>query len=98
MGILVVLGPRLGKYAADGTPRDIHPHNPWMVCLGLFLIYTGFWGFYVACNVPAISPEGIAGLIKGGTWTATTIYLTPTTLGAITVNFVMSLSCGMLVA
>jgi ammonia channel protein AmtB len=69
-----------------------------MVCLGLFVIYTGFWGFYVACNVPAISPEGIGGLIKGETWTATTIYLTPTTLGAITVNFLMSLSGGMLMA
>ena len=27
------------------------PHNPWLVCVGLFIIYTGFWGFYVACNV-----------------------------------------------
>jgi ammonia channel protein AmtB len=98
LGILVVLGPRLGKFAADGTPRDILPHNPWLVCIGLFLIYTGFWGFYVACNVPAISPDGIGGQITGVTQTATTIYLTPTTLGAITVNFLMSLSGGMLVA
>ena len=97
LGVLVVLGPRLGKFAADGTPRNILPHNPWLVCIGLFLIYTGFWGFYVACNVPLISPEGIGGQITGETWTATTIYLTPTTLGAITVNFLMSLSGGMLV-
>lgn len=98
LGVLVVLGPRIGKFAADGTPRDIAPHNPWMVCVGLFVIYAGFWGFYVACNVPLISPEGIDGLITGETWTATTIYLTPTTLGAITFNFLMSLSGGMLVA
>ena len=97
LGILVVLGPRLGKFAADGTPRDILPHNPWMVCIGLFLIYTGFWGFYVACNVPIIDPGTIGGQITGTTLTATTIYLTPTTLGAITVNFLMSLSGGMLV-
>ena len=96
LGVLVVLGPRLGKFAADGTARDIRPHNPWMVCIGLFLIYTGFWGFYVACNVPIISAEGIGGQITGATQTATTIYLTPTTLGAITVNFLMSLSGGML--
>ena len=96
LGVLVVLGPRLGKFAADGTPRDILPHNPWLVCIGLFLIYTGFWGFYVACNVPLIDPGGIGGEIVGDTWTATTIYLTPTTLGAITVNFLMSLSGGML--
>ena len=61
LGVLVVLGPRLGKFAQDGTPRDILPHNPWLVCIGLFMIYTGFWGFYVACNVPIISPEGIGG-------------------------------------
>ena len=96
LGVLCVLGPRLGKFSSDGKPRDIVPHNPWLVCIGLFLIYTGFWGFYVACNVPLISPDGIGGQITGETWTATTIYLTPTTLGAITVNFLMSLSGGML--
>jgi ammonia channel protein AmtB len=96
LGILVVLGPRIGKFAADGTPRDIVPHNPWLVTIGLFLIYTGFWGFYVACNVPVISPEGIGGEIKGATWTATNIYLTPTSLSAITFNFLMSLSGGLL--
>ncbi|MEM7398888.1 MAG: ammonium transporter [Pseudomonadota bacterium] len=98
LGVLVVLGPRLGRFRADGTAREFVPHNPWLVTVGLFLIYTGFWGFYAACNVPIISPEGIGGLITGETWTATTIYLTPTTLGAITVNFLMSLSGGLLVA
>ncbi len=96
LGILVVLGPRLGKFRDDGTPRDLRPHDPWMVCIGLFLIYTGFWGFYVACNVPIIDAGTIGGQIVGTTLTATTIYLTPTTLGAITVNFLMSLSGGML--
>jgi ammonium transporter, Amt family len=98
LGVLVVLGPRLGRFRADGTARDFVPQNPWLVTVGLFLIYTGFWGFYAACNVPIISPEGIGGLITGETWTATTIYLTPTTLGAITFNFLMSLSGGLMVA
>jgi ammonia channel protein AmtB len=98
LGVLVVLGPRLGRFAADGTPRAFVPHNPWLVTIGLFLIYTGFWGFYAACNVPIISPAVIAGQITGETWTATTIYLTPTTLSAITVNFIMSLSGGLMVA
>jgi ammonia channel protein AmtB len=97
LGVLVVLGPRLGRFAPDGTPRAFVPHNPWLVTIGLFLIYTGFWGFYAACNVPIISPATIAGQITGETWTATTIYLTPTTLSAITVNFIMSLSGGLLV-
>lgn len=98
LGVLVVLGPRLGKFAADGTPRDIPPHNVWLVTLGLFLIYTGFWGFYAACNVPIISPEGIGGQITGETWTGTNIYLAPTTLSAITFNFLMSLSGGLMAA
>lgn len=96
LGILIVLGPRIGKFRADGTPRDIPPHNRWMVTLGLFLIYTGFWGFYAACNVPIISPEGIGGQITGDIWTATNIYLAPTTLSAITFNFLMSLSGGLM--
>ena len=77
--------PRVGKFDKDGNPRDIAPHSPWLVCVGLFLIYTGFWGFYVACNVPIIDPAGIEalfgdtegrGTLQGETWTATTIYLT----------------------
>lgn len=97
LGVVIVLGPRLGRFRADGTARDFPPHNPWLVTVGLFLIYTGFWGFYAACNVPIIDPATIGGQITGDTWTATTIYLTPTTLGAITFNFLMSLSGGLLV-
>jgi ammonia channel protein AmtB len=97
LGVLVVLGPRIGKFGLGGKIRNIPQQNPWLVCVGLFLIYTGFWGFYVACNVPLISPEGIGGNITGATFTATNIYLAPTTLGAITVNFLMSLSGGMLI-
>ena len=97
LGVLVVLGPRIGKFGPGGIIRNIAQQNPWLICIGLFLIYTGFWGFYVACNVPIISAEGIGGNIKGATFTATNIYLGPTTLGAITVNFLMSLSGGMLI-
>lgn len=96
LAALIVLGPRLGKFRADGTPRDIPPHNPWLVTIGLFMIYTGFWGFYAACNIPMIAPESIGGQITGVTWTATNIYLTPTTLSAITMNFLMALSGGMM--
>lgn len=94
LGVVVVLGPRIGKFAPDGTPRNINPHNKWLVTIGLFLIYTGFWGFYVACNVPIIASEDIGA--AGGSFTATNIYLTPTTLSAIVFNFLMSLSGGLI--
>jgi len=92
LGILAVLGARIGKFAPDGTPRNIHPRNPWLVTIGLFLIYTGFWGFYVACNVPMLDVQDGDGVF----FSATNIYLGPTTLSAITVNFLMSLSGGLL--
>jgi ammonia channel protein AmtB len=97
LGVLLVLGPRLGKFAADGTPRDIPQNNPWFVTVGLFLIYTGFWGFYAACNVPIIDfTSGVLGVEGEAFFTATNIYLTPTSLSAITFNFLMSLSGGLL--
>ena len=92
LGVLAVLGPRIGKFAADGTPRSINPRNPWLVTIGLFLIYTGFWGFYVACNVPMWDVQSGDGTF----YSATNIYLAPTTLSAITVNFLMALAGGLL--
>ena len=38
LGMLVNLGPRIGKFRPDGTARDLQPHNPWLVTIGLFLI------------------------------------------------------------
>lgn len=98
LGVLVVLGPRIGKFRADGTPRDINPHNPWLVTIGLFLIYTGFWGFYVACNIPIIDVYGgdMLDVADKSYFSATNIYLQPTTLSAITLNFLMSLSGGLM--
>jgi ammonia channel protein AmtB len=95
LAILIHLGARVGRFRADGEPRVLPPHNTWMVIIGLFLIYTGFWGFYASCNIP------IADLDPSETRTfygATTIYGTATTLSAITFNFLMSLSGGFLAA
>ena len=95
LGVLVVLGPRIGRFRQDGSAREIRPRNPWLTTVGLFLIYTGFWGFYVACNVPIIDMGAEVG-DDTAFFTATNIYLGPTTLGAITINFLMSLSGGLL--
>lgn len=92
LAVLIVVGPRIGRFGPGGTVRDIKPHNIWMTCLGLFLIYTGFWGFYAACNIPIfdIQPGG------GTFFSATNIYLMPTTLSGVTLNFLLSLSGGLL--
>ena len=97
LGVLAVLGPRIGKFSSSGEPRNIGPRNPWLVTIGLFLIYTGFWGFYAACNIPIYDVGGEGDFALGKVYlTATTIYVTPTTLGGITMNFLMSLSGGLL--
>ena len=95
LGVLFHLGPRIGKFRADGTPRNIVPHNPWLVTVGLFMIYTGFWGFYVACNIPIFDIGAAAGMSESF-WSTTNIYLAPTTTSAITLNFLMSLSGGLM--
>ena len=96
LGVLVHLGARIGKFAPDGTPRNLRPHDPWLVTVGLFLIYTGFWGFYTACNIPIFDIGPAAGMDEPF-FSTTNIYLAPTTTSAITFNFLMSLSGGLLV-
>lgn len=94
LAVLINLGPRIGKFRPDGTPRNIPPQNPWLVCIGLFLIYTGFWGFYAACNIPIFDVQAGDGVF----YSATNIYLQPTTLSAITFNFIMALAGGLMAA
>ena len=94
LAILIHLGPRIGRFRDDGSPRVLPAHNTWMIIIGMFLIYTGFWGFYAACNVPIIDIDPDDGRTF---YSATTIYLTPTTLSAITINFLMALTGGLLI-
>lgn len=93
LAVVIVIGPRIGKFGPNGEIRDIPPHNPWMVSVGLMLIFTGFWGFYAACNIPVFN----VGTDGEPFYSATNIYLMPTTLSGSTFNFLMSLSGGMLV-
>ncbi len=92
LGVLIVLGPRIGRFGPTGAIRRILPHNIWMTVLGVFMIYTGFWGFYAACNIPFFN----VGTEGEPFFSATNIYLMPTTLSAITFNFIMSLAGGLL--
>jgi len=92
LGALVVIGPRIGRFGPNGEIRTVPAHNIWMACLGLLIIYTGFWGFYAACNIPVFN----IGTDGQPFFSATNIYLMPTTLSAITFNFLMALSGGMM--
>jgi ammonium transporter, Amt family len=42
---IVVAGPRLGRFAKDGTPRMITAHNIGLTALGVLLLWFGWFGF-----------------------------------------------------
>jgi ammonium transporter, Amt family len=73
LGVLLNLGPRIGKYDMAGRARTFRGHNQHLTLMGLMLIFTGFYGFYAACLV--IQSTTFPGWLN--------IYLSPTTLGAI---------------
>jgi ammonium transporter, Amt family len=41
----IVLGPRIGKYGADGKPRTLAAHSIPMAMLGTFILLFGWFGF-----------------------------------------------------
>ncbi|MEQ9259883.1 MAG: ammonium transporter [Roseovarius sp.] len=89
LGVLINLGPRIGKFNADGTANHLAGHNLPFTATGLMLIVVGFWGFLMACLV-----------VGGEAWSwggnFTTIYGTPTNLGALTFNILMGVAGGII--
>lgn len=49
----MVLGPRIGKYAKDGTPRPIAGHNIPIAALGVFILWMGWFGFNAGSTTTA---------------------------------------------
>ncbi len=45
MALAFILGPRLGKYGADGKPRAFPAHNLAFVVIGTFILLFGWMGF-----------------------------------------------------
>ncbi|MGB3138619.1 MAG: ammonium transporter, partial [Nodosilinea sp.] len=84
LGVLINLGPRIGKFDAQGNARTIMPHNLPLTMVGLMLIFVGFYAFLAAC---VIFVPGQTGEI--------TIYGTPMTLASIGVSTTLALSSGL---
>lgn len=89
LGVLINLGPRIGKFNADGSANELAGHNMPFTATGLMLIIVGFWGFLMACLV-----------VGGEAWSwgsnFTTIYGTPTNLGALAFNILMAIAGGII--
>lgn len=41
----IILGPRLGRFGADGKPRTIPGHSMSLAILGMFILWLGWFGF-----------------------------------------------------
>lgn len=90
LGVLINLGPRIGKYNSDGTANDLSGHNMPFTVTGLMLIIVGFWGFLMGCVI-------IPG--EGWSWFAdkwATIYGTPMTVSGMTFNILMGFAGGII--
>ncbi|MEO0409123.1 MAG: ammonium transporter, partial [Cyanobacteria bacterium P01_A01_bin.135] len=83
LGVLLNLGPRIGKFDADGKPNAILPHNLPLTMVGLMLIFVGFYAFLAACVI-----------FTPGQESEITIYGTPMTLASVGVNTTLALTAG----
>ena len=85
LGVLINLGPRLGKFDSEGKPRKMLPHNLPLTLVGLMLIFVGFYAFLAACVIFA-----------PGQQMEISIYGTPMTLASIGVSTTLALSAGII--
>ena len=58
----IVLGPRVGKYAKDGTSRAIPGHNLVLAVLGVFILWLGWFGFNPGSQLAATGYENAVGI------------------------------------
>jgi len=91
-GVVLNLGPRVGRYNKDGTMNEIEGHDLRFSFVGLLMIIVGFFGFLGACliwpGLPALGMQEVT------TWT--NIYGAPATLGSFAFNTLMGLAGGMI--
>lgn len=87
-GVLVI-GPRLGRFAPDGTPRLIAGHNMTLLALGGFILWFGWFGFNAGSTLSII---GDIGLIAVNTFVAAVSAVVSYMLIARTMNKAILLS------
>ena len=49
----IFLGPRIGKFTKDGKARNIPGHSITLACLGIFLLWFGWFGFNPGSTISA---------------------------------------------
>ena len=92
LAALLILGPRRGRYGADGTPRPIPGHSMYILGLGMFILLIGWFGFNAGstlgitdgrfAEVAMVTMLGAAGGILGA-YFATVVFQRTVDIGMV---------------
>jgi Amt family ammonium transporter len=92
LAALLILGPRRGKYGADGAPRPIPGHSMYILGLGMFILLIGWFGFNAGstlgitdgrfAEVAMVTMLGAAGGILGA-YFATVVFQRTVDIGMV---------------
>jgi ammonia channel protein AmtB len=85
LGVLINLGPRIGRFDKNGKAKPILPHNIGLTMVGLMLIFVGFYFFLACCEVYLPDTGGMVN-----------IYGAPATLAMLAVNTTLALAAGLI--
>ena len=75
----LVVGPRVGKYAEDGTPRSIPGHSLPLAALGVFILWLGWFAFNAGsttAGTTAIAKMSLNTFVAAGAGAATAMAVT----------------------
>jgi ammonium transporter, Amt family len=108
---IVMLGPRLGRFGADGKVRPMESYSLPFVALGVFILWVGWWGFNGGSTLRAgeaaalvIVKTNLAGSVAGlvaylhGRWFQRKIDLEGKFLGGILAGLVAITACSHVVS
>ena len=70
----VVVGPRIGKFNADGTANVLSGHNVPFVVIGTFILFFGWFGFNINTG-DSIGLNAINTLLAGATGAVVALYI-----------------------
>ena len=62
-----ILGPRIGRFDADGKPVDMPGHNASLTLLGVFLLWFGWYGFNPGSTAAIVNYANLAALVAVNT-------------------------------
>ena len=92
----VVLGPRIGKYAKDGSSNTIPGHNLPLAAVGAFILWFGWFGFNPGSSLGAVGNWELIGSVVVNTFLASaaggiaTMFYTYFSYGKIDITMVIN--------